>query len=102
MVQHAGLGVSVCWAGPAVWLGSRLVRTVAIRDHTQDDLGNVIGTHDGATVTQTISYDPRGAPTNSGYMDSRVMWKDLMWEGDVVGLYYMRGRWYDPQAGGFI
>jgi RHS repeat-associated protein len=74
----------------------------AIRYHEQDELGNVIGTHDGATVTQTISYDPWGTPTYSGYMDSRVMWKGLMWEGDVVGLYYMRGRWYDPQAGRFI
>lgn len=45
-------------------------------------------------------------PTYSGDLSSRVMWKGLMWEGgpstgDVVGLYYMRGRWYDPQAGRF-
>lgn len=44
-----------------------------IRYHEQDALGNVMGTHDGTTVTQTISYDPWGTPTYSGYVDSRVM-----------------------------
>lgn len=73
-----------------------------VRYHEQDALGNVLGTHDGTTVTQTISYDPWGVPSYSGQMDSRLMWKGLLWEGDAVGLYYMRGRWYDPQPGRFI
>lgn len=75
----------------------------------QDALGNVIGTHNGSTVTETISYDPWGMPSYSGDLASRTMWKGLIWEGgpnsspsDVVGLAYMRGRWYDPQAGRFI
>lgn len=77
--------------------------------HVQDALGNVIGTYNVGTVTQTISYDPWGMPSYSGDLSSRLMWKGLLWEGgpnntpsDVVGLYYMRGRWYDPQAGRFI
>lgn len=46
-------------------------------------------------------------PTYSGSVDSRLIWKGLIWEGgpaqgDVVGLSYVRGRWYDPQAGRFI
>ena len=66
-----------------------------------------MGTHTGTTVTEAISYDPWGAPSYTGSLSSRVMWKGLMWEGgpatgDVVGLYYVRGRWYDPQAGRFI
>lgn len=31
-----------------------------------------------------------------------LMWKGLMWEGDMVSLYYMRGRWYDPAVGRFV
>jgi RHS repeat-associated protein len=58
-------------------------------------------------VTESISYDAWGMPTYSGSIDNRLMWKGLMWEGgpaqgDVVGLSYVRGRWYDPQAGRFI
>lgn len=60
-------------------------------------------------MTETISYDPWGMPSYSGDLSSRTMWKGLIWEGgpnnspsDVVGLAYMRGRWYDPQAGRFI
>ncbi|MGI8765970.1 MAG: RHS repeat-associated core domain-containing protein [Gemmatimonadaceae bacterium] len=67
---------------------------------------NVIGTHEGTaegtSVTQTISYDAWGIPRVSGNANSRLMWKGLLWEGDVVGLYYMRGRWYDPELGRFI
>ena len=79
----------------------------AIQYHEQDELGNVLGTHTGTSVTESISYDPWGMPTYSGTIDSRLMWKGLMWEGgpaqgDVVGLSYVRGRWYDPQAGRFI
>lgn len=80
-----------------------------IQYHVQDALGNVIGTYNVGTVAQTISYDPWGMPSYSGDLTSRLMWKGLLWEGgptntpsDVVGLYYMRGRWYDPQAGRFI
>ena len=67
----------------------------------------MLGTYAGTTVTETISYDPWGVPTYTGDLSSRVMWKGLMWEGgpatgDVVGLYYVRGRWYDPQAGRFV
>ena len=79
----------------------------SIHYHVQDELGNVLGTYAGTTVTETISYDPWGVPTYTGDLSSRVMWKGLMWEGgpatgDVVGLYYVRGRWYDPQAGRFV
>jgi hypothetical protein len=71
-----------------------------IQYHEQDELGNVLGTHTGTSVTESISYDPWGVPAYSGDLSSRLMWKGLMWEGgpaqgDVVGLSYVRGRWYD-------
>jgi RHS repeat-associated protein len=78
-----------------------------IQYHEQDELGNVLGTHTGTSVTESISYDPWGVPSYTGTLNSRLMWKGLMWEGgpaqgDVVGLSYVRGRWYDPQPGRFI
>ncbi|MGI8510540.1 MAG: RHS repeat-associated core domain-containing protein, partial [Gemmatimonadaceae bacterium] len=73
-----------------------------VRYHEMDALGNVIGAHEGTSVTQTITYDAWGVPSTSGNLDSHLMWKGLPWEGDVVGLYYMRGRWYDPELGRFI
>ncbi|MGI9089864.1 MAG: hypothetical protein ACR2GG_02035, partial [Gemmatimonadaceae bacterium] len=56
----------------------------------QDALGNVLGTHTGTSVTERIEYDAWGVPSASGDLSSRLMWKGLLWEGDVVGLYYMR------------
>ncbi|MGI8403921.1 MAG: hypothetical protein ACR2OE_04000, partial [Thermomicrobiales bacterium] len=60
--------------------------------YNQDVLGNVIGTHEGTSVTQTVSYDAWGVSSYTGNNDSHLMWKGLIWEPDAVGLYYMRGR----------
>jgi RHS repeat-associated protein len=66
-----------------------------------DGEGNVIGTVAGTSVSQQVSYDPWGTPTISGNADNRLFWKGLLWEGDLVSLYYMRNRWYDPELGRF-
>lgn len=46
-------------------------------DYEQDALGNVMDTHEGTNMTQTITYDVSGVPSASGYLDSRLMWKEL-------------------------
>jgi len=75
---------------------------IGVRYQQQDALGNVIGTMDNGTVSQTASYDAWGKLTLAGNSDNRLFWKGLMWEGDIVGLYYMRNRWYDPDIGRFL
>jgi RHS repeat-associated protein len=74
----------------------------AIRYHAQDELGNVEGHFEGTSVNQNNDYDPWGTPTIGISADSRLLWKGLMWEGDVVSLYHMRNRWYDPESGRFL
>ncbi len=32
----------------------------------------------------------------------RLLWTRLLCEGNEVGVYYMRGRWYDPELGRFV
>ncbi len=75
---------------------------IGVRYQQQDALGNVIGTMDNGTVSQTASYDAWGKLSLGGNSDNRLFWKGLMWEGDIVGLYYMRNRWYDPDVGRFL
>ena len=75
---------------------------IGVRYQQQDALGNVIGTMDNGTVSQTASYDAWGKLTLGGNSDNRLFWKGLMWEGDIVGLYYVRNRWYDPDVGRFL
>lgn len=74
----------------------------SIRYHAQDELGNVLGHFEGTSINQLNDYDPWGTPTVTISGDSRLLWKGLMWEGDVVSLYYMRNRWYDPESGRFL
>jgi RHS repeat-associated protein len=74
----------------------------AMRFHQLDGLGNVIGTVQSGSLSQSVSYDSWGLPTLQGNADNRLLWKGLMWEGDIVSLYYMRNRWYDPELGRFI
>jgi RHS repeat-associated protein len=74
----------------------------ATRYQQQDATGNVIGTVDGTSVSQNVSYDAWGTPTVTGNWDNRLLWKGLMWEGDAVSLYYVRNRWYDPELGRFM
>jgi RHS repeat-associated protein len=74
----------------------------ATRYHQQDATGNVTGTVDGTSLSQTVTYDAWGTPTVTGNWDNRLLWKGLMWEGDAVSLYYVRNRWYDPELGRFI
>ena len=73
-----------------------------MRFHQLDGLGNVIGTFQSGTLSQGVTYDSWGAPTLQGNGDNRLLWKGLMWEGDIVSLYYMRNRWYDPELGRFL
>ena len=62
----------------------------------------MIGTSEGGYVSQSVSYDARGTPRISGTTDNRLLWKGLMWESGPTELYYMRNRWYDPEAGRFM
>ena len=73
-----------------------------MRFHQLDGTGNVIGTFQSGSLSQSVSYDSWGVPTLQGNSDNRLLWKGLMWEGDIVSLYYMRNRWYDPELGRFI
>ena len=75
---------------------------VGVRYQEQDQLGNVLGTMDNGNVSQTVTYDIWGKPLIQGNTDNRLFWKGLMWEGDIVSLYYMRNRWYDPDVGRFV
>jgi RHS repeat-associated protein len=73
-----------------------------VRYHQQDALMNVIGTAENGAVSQSVSYDPWGTPAITGNTTSRLLWKGLMWEGGATSLYFVRNRWYDPEAGRFM
>jgi len=81
--------------------GSPLVRYVQ-----QDGLGNVTGITRGNTLQQFIRYTAWGqveaAPINTLADTNRLGWKGLMYEPDSTQLYFVRNRWYDPQAGRFV
>jgi len=74
----------------------------AIREHRMDASGNVTGTVDGSAVSQTLTYDAWGAPTAGGNTENQLMWKGLLFQSDVAGIYYVRNRWYDPALGRFL
>jgi RHS repeat-associated protein len=64
-------------------------------------LGNVIGLTRDGSLSQALTYEPWGELTGStGTLadSSRLRWKGLHWEGGNTNLYYVRNRWYDPQA----
>lgn len=71
----------------------------------QDGLGNVTGTFttnaSGTTVQQRVTYGDWGAPSVTGTSPNRLFWKGLAYDADA-GLYSMRARWYDPDAGRFV
>jgi RHS repeat-associated protein len=73
-----------------------------IRYHEVDGLGNVIGTSQSGSASQTITYDVWGATTYAGNADQHLVWKGLFWNGDFSGLIFMRNRWYDPEGGRFV
>jgi RHS repeat-associated protein len=73
----------------------------ATRYHLIDEVGNVIGVMNGASVDEQISYDDWGVATTIGNTDNQLLFKGLLWQPDA-GLYYMRARWYDPGPGRFI
>jgi RHS repeat-associated protein len=73
-----------------------------IRYHEVDGLGNVIGTSQSGSASQTITYDVWGATTYAGNADQHLVWKGLFWNGDFSGLIFMRNRWYDPKGGRFV
>lgn len=76
-----------------------------VRYYQQDELGNVIGLTSGSAVAQQITYEPWGAVaaiTGAAGDTSRLRWKGLVWEGGATQLYYVRNRWYDPEARRFV
>ena len=91
---------------PLALVTTRANGTTLVRAFAQDELGNVIGVLDPAlgTIDQAISYDPWGKPSVTGTLSdsSALMWKGLLWQGGIVGLSYMRNRWYDPDIGRFM
>lgn len=67
----------------------------------QDALGNVTGTFTAdSSAQQRVTYDDWGAPAVTGTSANRLFWKGLAYDTDA-GLYYVRARWYDPDAGRF-
>lgn len=68
----------------------------------QDEGGNVIGQQANSTSVMTATYDPWGVTRIAGSTNNRLLWKSRMWEGGIVGLYYVRNRWYDPDIGRFM
>ena len=73
-----------------------------IRYHQQDALGNVMGTVASGAVSQSVTYDAWGVPAVQGNSDNDLLWKGLLWVGGNTSLYYVRNRWYDPEAGRFV
>jgi RHS repeat-associated protein len=73
----------------------------AIREFRSDASGNVIGVVDSLSITENDSYTPWGMPAIWS-SSNPLLWKGLMWEGDVAGLYFVRNRWYDPELGRFM
>ncbi len=76
----------------------------ATRFFQEDELGNVSGVF-GSGLAQTLLYDARGKLeqiTGTLADTNRIRWKGLVWEGDITQLYYVRNRWYDPDAGRFV
>ena len=76
----------------------------ATRYFAEDEMQSVAGVFSSAGATQTLAYKPFGV-LDSAYMQigtladtNRLRWKGLVWEGDSTQLYYVRNRWYDPQA----
>lgn len=85
---------------PHALLSDSAGSTIA-RFYVQDRLGNVIGVTQGDAPAQTLTYDPWGelkASTGTLADTSRLRWKGLYWEGGNTKLYYVRNRWYDPEA----
>jgi RHS repeat-associated protein len=68
----------------------------------QDAIGNVVGLSQNGTALQSNTYDSWGSPAVSGSTATTLLWKGLAWQGDTVGLYYVRNRWYDPEGGRFM
>jgi len=73
-----------------------------VRYHEVDALGNVIGTSQSGVVSQNDSYDAWGNNSVGGNFDSHLLWKGLYWNDSTTGLYYVRNRWYDSEAGRFV
>jgi len=74
----------------------------------QDGLGNTIGlvNHQNNQLRGNYAYDRWGAYESGSDdlgtgADNRSRFKGALWMGDLgPELYYMRNRWYEPQAGG--
>ena len=71
----------------------------------RDQIGNVTGMFDATSAKQTITYDAWGKTESitSAISDTtRLRWKALPFEGGNTQLYYVKSRWYDPEARRFI
>ena len=79
--------------------------TLRVRSILQDEIGNVTAVLDADSVQAQFAYDPWGVVTSSAGSASSVVrlgWKGLLFEGDSTQLYYVRNRWYDPDAHRFV
>jgi RHS repeat-associated protein len=69
-------------------------------------MGNVIAQFQGATIEQSLAYDPWGAATvqhfGSDTATPPLRWKGLLYEDGITSLYYMRSRWYDAITRRFV
>ena len=81
--------------------------TTIVRYYYQDPQGNMLGIVRSRDLVRYTPYTPWGLSDSSATTTlttmkdtSRVAWKGALYEGDSTKLFYMRNRWYDPQAGG--
>jgi RHS repeat-associated protein len=80
--------------------------TDTIHYYAQDASGNVIAQFQGASLEQSIVYDPWGAATvqhfGSDTTTPPLRWKGLLYEDGITSLYYVRARWFDPVTRRFV
>jgi len=67
-----------------------------------DGLGNVLAfTDTSGSIQSSYVYGDWGG-SSQGADGNRARWKDALWMGPEIDLYYMRNRWYEPHTGRFL
>jgi RHS repeat-associated protein len=75
--------------------------TALYYQHDQYDSTRILSSNSGSVVA-TFSYDPNGNLTgHTGTADSPLRWNG-QYQDSNVGLYYLRGRYYDPTSAQFL